>query len=764
MIRLNKNWLITGLILIFLMGFKGIGWSQVDIFHLTDIRVEDSGNETRVIIVTDKPVGRYYPFTLTEPPSIVVDLYETVYAVPSKKKIGKGGVIEEIRGDQYEERTARVVLAVTELVPYQVSKRDNEIVLDITNPYYKEKAAAAAPRITGMMFDESKNEVIISATTAVEYNHFKKEDPPRVVVEFTGVDVDWKDKVVEVEKGGVTQIRVSRLQDKPVKKVGVVIDLKESLPYWVYSRANQTIVAIETGAEAEEKISPEIPEIAEEEGATEKKSLPAWVKPDEAVVPPTEKAATEKKAPSVPDWVKPDKAVVPPSKKAATEKKVLPARVKPDKPDKAVVPPKKELPIEEVVKEEKVVIEGKKPLISMDFREAEIGDVLRLISHKSGINIVAGKEVTDKVTLRLEGVTWRQTLDMLTRAYGYTYVEEEGIIRVGKALVKGKFTTRIFDFDYADAKEIADSIKPLLTEKKGDDPAGELIVVERTNSIVINDNPAVIEQAADLIAGLDVRTPQVMIEAKIVEVTLRDFQELGIEWQSEDEKGAGEKTWGGVGVSLPDRVTARAAEEEEKKITAAGPGTITKDELASGKGSFFRIGTVRGEFNIEARLNALVEDAKADILSNPRILAIDNKEARIMVGDEFPIKKVTISEGKITESIEYRDLGIKLYVTPKINSDGYVVLKVHPEVSAFTTYALNGNPIFSTRETESEILVKDGETIVIGGLIQNEKKETISKVPILGDIPLLGLLFKNRSVSGQKTELLIFITTTIKRG
>ncbi|MEW5766555.1 MAG: type IV pilus secretin PilQ [bacterium] len=710
---MKKNWLVTGLILIFLMGLTGGGWAQLNLFHLTDIRVENAGEKTKVIIVTDKPVERYYPFTLTEPPSIVVDLYETVSSLPAEKKMAKGGVITEIRGAQYEERTARVVMAVTELVPYQVSKLENKIVLEITNPYYKEEVK---PRLTDIRFDEIKNEVIISTTKAVEYNHFKREDPPGVVVEFTGVEVDWKDKVIEVEKDGISRIRASRLQDKPVEKVWIVIDLKESLPYRVYSQANQTIIAVEGGA------------------------------------PPV----VEEVTPVVPSEVAPEAPPTPPEKKAAPEEEIIPEWIKVE--EEEVTPPKKE--------EAAVVKKVEVPLISMDFKEAEIGDVLRLISHKSGINIVAGKEVTDKVTLRLEAVTWRQALDMVTRAYGYTYVEEEGgIIRVGKALVKGEFITQVFSLNYADAKEISGSIKPLLTEAKGTEPAGQLTVVERTNSLVINDNPAVVEQAAALIKELDVRTPQVMIEAKIVEVTLRDATSLGIEWQADDPQSPGERTWGGGGLNMPGGTTTQLEKEEEEGVIAiSGPGSITYNELGRGKGSFFRIGTIRGEFDINARLNALMEDSKADILSNPRILAINNKEARIIVGEEYPIEETTISEGTVQRTIEYKDLGIKLLVTPKINSDGYIVLEVHPEVSVFSGYAPNGNPIIATRESESEILVKDGETIVIGGLIQNEKKETVSKVPLLGDIPLVGLLFKNRNIDNSKTELLIFITTNIKRG
>ena len=243
----------------------------------------------------------------------------------------------------------------------------------------------------------------------------------------------------------------------------------------------------------------------------------------------------------------------------------------------------------------------------------------------------------------------------------------------------------------------------------------------RQNEIIVKGTREELDNVETMIIGLDKRSPQIMIQSKVVEITLDGEKELGIKWTS-----------GGT------------TDEEGNKIE----GQITIGELTLG-GSFERSGL------IEATLKALQTAGKTNILSNPKVLTLDGKEAKILSGSKIPIKEVT-ADG--VETIKYMDVGLSMTITPRLSSDGLVTMEVNPKIESLGAELIQGYPIINSREEQVIIRANLGETVVIGGLITSEDIENIRKIPFLSSIPIFGELFKFTHTKNKKTEIIILIT------
>jgi type II secretory pathway component GspD/PulD (secretin) len=291
----------------------------------------------------------------------------------------------------------------------------------------------------------------------------------------------------------------------------------------------------------------------------------------------------------------------------------------------------------------------------------------------------------------------------------------EGIINT----IDEELLTKTFKIDnaiYKDEKidEIA-AIKNMLSIIIPDEK--RISIDSRQNEIMVKGTQEELANVETMITGLDKRAPQIMIEAKIVEITLEGGKDLGITWTS-----------------------------------GGNEGQITIGELTLG-GSFERSGL------IEATLNALQTEGKANMLSNPKVLTLDGKEAIINSGEQIPIAEDILDEkGNIITTVHYIDVGIKLSITPRLSADGLINMNVFTEVRSRGTEEIIGYPILNNRSETATIRAKLDETIVIGGLISDEEIKKISKIPFLSDIPVLGKLFKFTHSESKKTQIIILIT------
>ncbi len=276
---------------------------------------------------------------------------------------------------------------------------------------------------------------------------------------------------------------------------------------------------------------------------------------------------------------------------------------------------------------------------------------------------------------------------------------------------------------YADAEDIKEKLLQVIPEE-----TGEVFVDERTNSVVIKAASPLLKNIDELIEGWDIQHQQVLIEAKILQVTLDKEHKLGIDWNSS--------------LNLRQNISM---------------------DLTEGSSSIFKVATLTAD-EYEITLKMLETQAETEVLSSPRVVVIDNHEANILVGSSEPYIETTKDPdtGWVTEETKFKDVGLKLIVTPKIGEDNFVTITVHPEVSTARRVTEVDNALaVDTTQADTTMMVKDGETVVLGGLMKDVKSKTIRKVPLLGDIPLLGYLFRSRERGNKKTELVVFITPHI---
>ncbi|WP_067581666.1 type IV pilus secretin PilQ [Endozoicomonas ascidiicola] len=388
--------------------------------------------------------------------------------------------------------------------------------------------------------------------------------------------------------------------------------------------------------------------------------------------------------------------------------------------------------------------------LSLNFQDIEVRAVLQLIADFTDLNLVASDTVGGNVTLRLQNVPWDQALDIVLKAKGLDKRLEGNVLTVAPAaeiaarereqLENEKqiselapVYTDLVQINYADAAEISEVVQGsgdagLLTER------GSVQVVDRTNSLLIKDTQAKLDELRALIEQLDIPIRQVMIEARIVTLSTTLREELGVKW-------SGRK-------------------ENDNNVSDNGVDDLFTDlELGGSVANAITIGYTSTNGNIlNLELSALLSDGGGEIISQPKVITADKKKATIKSGKEVPYEEKTSSGAT---SVAFKDAVLGLEVTPQITPDGRVIMDIKINNDDVPEETTTNVPIISTNEITTQVLVEDGETIVLGGVFKQNKRSSVSKVPVLGDIPYLGALFRSKSESNTKEELLVFITPRI---
>lgn len=428
--------------------------------------------------------------------------------------------------------------------------------------------------------------------------------------------------------------------------------------------------------------------------------------------------------------------------------------------------------------------------VTVNFKGADIKTVLAYISEVADVDIVPAPDVKGAVDLKLTNKPWKVALDVILRNYGFVYERNGDIIRVITVdkLKQEELATQTFNLNYGKAKDIVSSIKNVLSDR------GKVMYDDRTNMVLVTDIPTNIYRISGVIGKLDKRTSQVLIEARIIETALSDDERLGIDWNVKFTLSGAKRpttlpfeafktpfnTKSGEGQAYFPQVLT--ASPQTSNVAAGGATTTTQAaEFPSGAdGVFgfpfamkdsFALGTLDfSEF--KAVLEMIKSRADTNIISNPRITTLNNNEAIINVGQTLNLPKFerNSSTGKMEiTGYDPKDLGIILKVTPHINENDEIVVDLAPQITDLLRYdALTPDikaPVFSARQAKTQVMVKDGDTIFIGGLIKENDVNTRKKMPFLGDIfgdiPYLGLLFTKKETTKQKTELIFFITVNL---
>jgi len=407
-----------------------------------------------------------------------------------------------------------------------------------------------------------------------------------------------------------------------------------------------------------------------------------------------------------------------------------------------------------------------KEVVTLDFEGADIRDVIRLMAETSNINMIYGPEVGGNISIHLKNVPFDEAFRTIMNLKGLVATQlGANILRittpdvVQKEQAKAILFTKTIPINYVKAEEMQKHIFAVMNSAGR---KGNISVVEESNSLVITDTQEGIAQSERLIAQLDKKPPQVLIEARIVEINLNDGFDIGVQWEYMSAKRSGNQlNFIGTGAPSP-RIAATDA--TGKQFGPAGPPNGTGVSLPGPAAAAITFGFVNNTDFLSVSLAALVTQSKAKILSSPKVVTINGKEAKIEAVQDIRFRTATVSgNGTVSESFTVVSAGIKLKVTPTINAEDQITLQIKPESSFPTSQEVGAGPVIRTRTAETTVIVKDGETLVIGGLIDDTDSQSVTKVPLLGDIPIIGVFFRSNNNSKIRNELLVFVTPRIIR-
>ncbi len=411
--------------------------------------------------------------------------------------------------------------------------------------------------------------------------------------------------------------------------------------------------------------------------------------------------------------------------------------------------------------------------ISLDFKDADIGNILRLIADVSDLNIIAGEEVSGTVTIRLVDVPWDQALDviLLTKGLGFTRVgkvlriapadtlrrEEETRLQERRAKEKLEdLVVKLQPVSYADVDEIKSLISKLLSER------GTVNVDKRTNTVIMKDIPSVINEATALIKAIDTQTPQVLIEAKIVEASLTFSRSLGAVFGfGYNPQGLTGTPWRGgapdfrLGDGSNNQVPGFGSSTQRTNFIVSNPVSAVTGALTMG------LLGLNDHLQLDLQIQAAEANNQGKVISAPRVVTLDNREAKIQQGTAI---RFDASDGDSVNTT-FVDAVLELTVTPHITADRSIIMQIKVSKNSPATSESTGEVVgINKNETSTEALVFDGQTVVLGGIYVVDKANASSKVPFLADIPIFGAAFRNSVRSDTRRELLIFVTPRIVHG
>ncbi|MBA7484291.1 Type IV pilus biogenesis and competence protein PilQ [subsurface metagenome] len=398
--------------------------------------------------------------------------------------------------------------------------------------------------------------------------------------------------------------------------------------------------------------------------------------------------------------------------------------------------------------------------ISVNFSNTPIDDVIRIIADQANMNIIKSPKVVGDVTATLTEVPLEEVLNNILTLHGYSYVVDRNMIRVAPlediATVDERLISRTYRIYYADVTEIEKALSKFVSKR------GSLSFSPATSNIIVTDTETKIKAIDKFIEEIDRITPQILVEVRIYDITTDEDFDLGIEWnvgRNSTERTSvtvPDSTSFGVGMdtTVGDSTSTRGERQRTSTPFVAG----SYDELTGGS---IRFGILNDAVDIDIALNILHEQDFAKLLANPRIMVLDNETATFEIIREIPYtERTTTSAGSDTQTVQFKEVGVKLKVTPHVTRDSMVRLHIQPEFGVRVGTG-SGTPTVDTRKLDTIALVKDNQTVVLGGLRKNETTQDTWKVPLFGDIPLLGGLFRSETESIEISELVIFITPRI---
>jgi len=767
---------------------------------ISDIRQETTERSTRLTVECTAPLT--YTYYSPDPLTLVVDIPEVdASRVPSKIEVGTREV-ESIRVTgmaRADGRSlARLEVRLANLAPYQIYAKDRTLNLIFERPgevasaspaaepalpapapppasdeaaalpvpeteapprpaeapraVPPPPAAAAAPptsgpragKILGVTQQEDGDQLafVVRADGRLKYQDFFLGNPDRLVLDFPDVVSRSLVRTLEVNRQPVRRVRLAQFSAASPKIARLVLDLSERAPYRIVEGRDGLKIAFG-------------------EGQAPSPAPLAALRP--ALEPAPEPVAVAAAGP----------APAP-----------LPAPVLPEP-----IVPEPQLP-ERTFDAKTLGPEEKKYTghpISLDFRDGDLQDIFRLFADISGLNVVVNPGVTGKVTLKLNEVPWDQALELILKTHNLGYTLEDNVIRIAKLqdlqreeqerrklqeekALAGELQVMRRSLSYAKAAELEPTLRKVALSQRG-----SITLDARTNTMIVQDLPLYLDKARDLINELDRATPQVEIEARIVLTTRTFVRDLGIQWGFSQIQlpQLGNTT----NLTFPNSIVINGSPALGGGILPATP-TNNEDQsvgpprlgyavnlpaAAFNSGIGVSVGNILGNLAIDAALTALENQGRGRLLSSPKVTTQDNTTAEIEQGVKIPFAIQTVSQTGIpTTTIQFEKAVLNLKVTPQITEANTVILGLELKNDSvdFAT-VVEGRPAFRLQMAKTTVLVQDGQTAVVGGVFQTREQTNRRSTPFLGDLPILGYLFRGRRIDNENQELLLFLTPRI---
>jgi type IV pilus assembly protein PilQ len=737
------------------------------------IEIVPGKDRVDLLIRADGPVDDYKTFSIETPPRMVFDLPKVTLAGNKEQHFAvKSPLISQVRVAGYPDRT-RIVLDTDPkyFKGFSAKVSDKGLMIQVVDPAKPVTAVAAGPvaapaaplaaaagepawvnRVDFSSEADGRSAIIIGTTQPVKFKIAKAGDKKLDLNLFnTSLPAHRKRPLITTRFESAVD-RILPVQTKEMTDRSLIsIELRENVPYFVEQKDNLLTLRFEKSA-----IAPRPVEAA---------NLPGWQKAltesDVRDEGPTARAAAAQPAPA--EAPKAAQPLMPATKWEELENGVTYAKAQsgPEAYDLQRLETKgSKLNLDIYTTETVKRYTGEK--ISLDFYETDIKNVFRILREVSGKNFAIDKDVSGQVTLSFEApVPWDQVLDLVLKMNQLGQVYEGDIIRIATletmekeelkrqdkliALQRSRkqedHITAFIPVNYTAAESIRPHVEVILTKAVDDrnkDHFGKISVDTRNNLLVVTDAPTVIKRAKEIVRKLDTVTPQVIIEARIVEANSEFTKGLGIEWGFDGNTDS--NSLGGlVGYN-----------------TAVNLGALG-GTLGTAGISFQRL--FGSQFTLNAQLNASETQGDLRIISSPKVVTVDNTEARIAQGQEIPYFEESESGGT---TVKFKEVNLELIVTPHITNDDRVVMKIRvlkKDVAGF----LDTVPFLDTKEAVTEMLVNDGETVVIGGVNKDTSRNSQQGIPYLNKIPMLEWLFSSDFEESRKEELLIFISPKIVR-
>ncbi len=650
-------------------------------------------------------------------------------------------------------------------VPYKVSTEKDGVLVDFYNPENvpatklpsspqvpAEKPSSSVKEEKKLEISQVKDlkvnpfekgvEILVIGENLNKFEDFTLENPNRIVVDLIEAKNLCARGLLPVRSSDVLKsVRVAQNRTSPYV-TRVVMDVVGKIPEYNVKRVSEGIlITVFSGKvpPAQEKATAEAPKKEDKVEALQ----PVQVSP------PVEKKEEKVEVPKIPPKVE----------KPKTEKVEEKPKEEPQKPDKDIYQPK-------VITEESKVYRGDK--FTFRFKDADIRDFLRFIATVANINIIIDPGVTGRVTCELIQIPWDQALDLILKTNGLGSVMEGNVLRIAKIetltreqeaarklkeaqQLAGELKVITRTLSYAKARAVQPILQKQLSQR------GEIIIDERTNTLIISDIPDKVSVIDKLIETLDAPIPQVSIEARIVEINTNYTKNLGIQWGF---FAAADAAYGNqTSLKFPNSIILDGAGVREGGLTNPLDGyAVNLPAPAFSSGLGISLGNIVDTFRLDIALTALETSGQGKILSAPKISAQNNETAEILQGRQIPVQ--TVANNTVTT--RYVNAALELHVTPQITAEGTIIMtiEIRNDAADFANL-VQGIPPIITQSAKTTVLVKDGGTAVIGGIYRIEDTVTMNTVPGLSKIPIIGNLFKGMSKNVLNKELLIFITPKI---